>query len=236
MARTIVVFTGLALLLGSGSSSWGQKPTAVAKGPEAAPGKAAKLCEVLKSSAGEKEKADACMELARIGTKESVAPLAALLGDEKLSHMARYGLEPIPDPAVDDALRAALGKLKGRFLVGVIGSIGVRRDAKALEALERLLTDSDADVAHAAARSLGSLGSPAAAKVLEGALDGAPAANQGALCEGLFRCAEAISSHGQTAQALAIYDRLARPQVPKAVREGATRRARLLRQEEGQKI
>ncbi len=64
-----------------------------------------------------------------------MAPLAALLGDEKLAHMARYGLEPIPDPAVDDALRDALGKLKGRPLVGVIGSIGVRRDTKAVEPL-----------------------------------------------------------------------------------------------------
>ena len=73
--------------------------------------------------------------LSLVGTKDSVAPLAALLGDEKLSHLARYGLEPIPDPAVDDALRDALGKLKGRPLIGVIGSLGVRRDAKAIEPL-----------------------------------------------------------------------------------------------------
>ena len=104
--------------------------------------------------------------------------------------MARYGLEPIPDQAVDDALRAALGKLKGRLLVGVIGSIGVRRDAKALDALEKLLGDGDGEVAQAAARALGSLGSPAAAKALETTLAKAPAANQSAVCEGLFRCAE----------------------------------------------
>ncbi len=111
-------------------------------------------------------------ELARIGTKDSVAPLAALLGDEKLAHMARYALEPIPDPAVDDALRDALGKLKGRPLVGVIGSIGVRRDIKAVEPLCKLLKDTDADVAQAAARALGSFGTPAAAKALEDALAG----------------------------------------------------------------
>jgi HEAT repeat protein len=227
MARTIVIFTGLAVLLGTGASSWAQN---------ASPSKASKLCEVLKSGADEKAKADACLELARIGTKESVAPLAALLGDEKLSHMARYALEPIPDPAVDDALRAALGQLKGRLLVGVIGSIGVRRDAKALEPLEKLLGDSDSDVAQAAARALGNLGSPAAAKALEDVLAKTPAANQSAVYEGLFRCAEAICGHGQTAQALVIYDRLAGPQVPKAVREGAARRARLLRLEEGRKI
>ena len=92
-----------------------------------------KLIAVLKSDAPQKEKADACRELARIGTKDAVAPLAALLADEKLSHMARYGLETIPDPSVDKALREAAGKLQGRLLVGVIGSIGVRRDTKAVK-------------------------------------------------------------------------------------------------------
>lgn len=117
-----------------------------------------KLLEVLKSDAPQKDKVDACRQLGVIGTKDAVPVLAALLADEKLSHMARYALEPIPDPAVDDALRAALGKLKGRQLVGVIGSIGVRRDAKAIDALAKLLKDPDADVAQAAARALGKIG------------------------------------------------------------------------------
>jgi hypothetical protein len=236
MTRRIVILTGLAIVFGGGASSWGQNTSPGAESRESMAAKALKLGEVLKSSADEKAKADACRELARIGTKDSVAPLASLLGDEKLNHMARYGLEPIADPAVDDAFRAALEKLKGRPLVGVIGSIGVRRDAKALDALAKLVGDSDGEVAQAAARALGSLGSPAAAKALEDALAKTPAANQPAVYEGLFRCAEASCIHGQSAQALPIYDRLAGPEVPKAVREGAARRARLLRQEEGRKI
>ncbi len=128
---------------------------------------------------------------------KAVPTLAALLGDEKLSHMARYALEPIPDPSVDDALRDALGKLKGRPLVGVIGSLGVRRDAKAVAAMAKLLADPDADVAQAAARALGKIGTPEAAKALDAALAGASAANQVAFCEGLFRCAEALSAQGQ---------------------------------------
>src|SRR5664279_4686386 len=117
-----------------------------------------KLIAVLKSDAPEKEKADACRELARVGTKDAVAPLAALLPDEKLSHMARYGLETIPSPAVDEVLRDAAGKLHGSQLVGVIGSIGVRHDTKAVEILANLLHDSDNDVAQAAARALGKVG------------------------------------------------------------------------------
>ena len=74
-------------------------------------GSEGKLIAVIESDdASHKEKADACRHLAIIGTKRAVAPLAALLGDEKLSHMARYGLEPIPDAAVDEAFRDALGR------------------------------------------------------------------------------------------------------------------------------
>ena len=94
----------------------------------------------------------------RIGTADAVPALAALLADEKLAHMARYGLETDSRPAVDVALREALGKLKGLPLVGVIGSIGVRRDEKAVAALVALLKDPDAEVAQAAARALGMIG------------------------------------------------------------------------------
>lgn len=192
-----------------------------------------KLVAVLKSDATQKEKADACRELARIGTKDAVAPLAALLPDEKLSHMARYGLEPIPDPAVDKALRGAAGKLQGRLLVGVIGSIGVRRDAKAVKLLAKLLHASDSDVAQAAATSLGSIGNPAAGKALLDALSGVSAANQLALCEGLLRCAEAQVAKGGRKHALVIYDRLRVMQTPHQVRTAALRGAILTRQKDG---
>jgi len=192
-----------------------------------------KLVAVLKSDAPQKEKADACRQLSVIGTKDAIAPLAALLGDEKLSHMARYGLELIPDPAVDDALRDALGKLKGRPLVGVIGSIGVRRDAKAVAALAKMLQDQDSDVVQAAARALGTIGNSAAAKALQGALANAPAANQLALCEGLFRCAEALAAKGQRDEAITIYDQLRNLPAPHQVRGGAVRGAILTRGKDG---
>src|ERR1035438_876458 len=162
----------------------------------ATPDQEKKLIAVLKSDAPQKEKADACRELARIGTKDAVAPLAALLADEKLSHMARYGLETIPDASVDKALRDAAAKLHGRQLVGVIGSLGVRRDAKAVNALAKLLHDSDNDVGQAAARALGRIGNPPAVKALQDALDGVSAANQLAFCEGLLRCAEMAEVKG----------------------------------------
>ena len=231
MRRTKVSLACLAALWLVGGAAFGGQDA-----KEAAKGRESELLAVLKSSSSEKDKADACLELARIGTKDSVAPLAALLGDEKLAHMARYALEPIPDASVDDALRDALGKLQGRPLIGVIGSIGVRRDVKAIDSLCKRLKDQDAGVVQAAARALGSLGTAAAVKPLEDALAGTQAGNQDAFYEGLFRCAEGLSACGQPTAALAIYDRLNQPQTPRQVRDGASRKARILRQEKGMTI
>ncbi len=116
------------------------------------------------------QKAIACKRLSMIGTREAVPALAALLGEERLGHYARFGLEPMPDPSVDIAFRDALTKLKGLVLIGVITSIGVRRDVEAVEALGELMYDSDVEVARAAAASLGAISGPASAEVL---MDGA---------------------------------------------------------------
>jgi HEAT repeat protein len=193
-------------------------------------GDEARLIAVLKSAdASRKDKADACRLLAITGGKDSIAPLAALLGDEELSHNARYALEPNPDPAVDEALRDALGKLKGKPLVGVIGSIGVRRDTKAVGTLAKLLSGSDAVVAKAAARAMGKIGTPEAANALQQALPQATADVKLDLCEGLFRCAESLAAGNQKEQAVAIYDELRKLDAPHQIRAGALRGAILTR-------
>ena len=86
-----------------------------------------------------------------VGTAEAVPALAALLANEELSHMARYALERIPDPAAAQALREAIPQLAGKLKAGVIGSLGVRKDADSVAALSPLLSDADAVVARAAA-------------------------------------------------------------------------------------
>jgi HEAT repeat protein len=203
----------------------------------ASKGDEAKLIAVLKSAqASRKDKIDACRQLAIIGGRDSIGPLAALLGDEELSHNARYALEPNPDPAVDEALRDALGKVKGGPLVGVIGSIGVRRDAKAVGALTKLLNNSDPVVARAAARAMGKIGTAEAAKALQAALPGASTENRLDFCEGLFRCAESLAAHDQKDQAVAIYDELSKLDSPHQVRGGALRAALLTRDRGGAKL
>ena len=228
MSKSKIIFALLvALLFASTVQLFGQTV------PPATKENVDKLIAVIKSEAPQKEKVDACRQLSVIGTKDAIAPLAALLGDEKLSDMARYALEPIPDPAVDDVLRDALGRLKGRPLAGVITSIGVRRDAKAVAAVSKLLQDQDSIVAQAAARALGSIGNQAAAKSLRGALKNVSAANQLAVCEGLLRCAESLAAKGQRDQAIEIYDLLLSTKAAHQVRAGALRGAILVRGNEG---
>jgi HEAT repeat protein len=191
------------------------------------------LIATIQSNASYKEKADACRQLSREGTKEAVPALAAMLADEKLAHMARYALEPMPDPAVDEVLRAALGRLKGRPLVGVICSLGARRDGKAAPLLAKLLRDGNPDVAQAAARALGRVGTADAAKALREALPGATGTNRLAVCEGLLRCAAALAAEGHRDEAIAIYDHLRSLPGPHQVCAGATCAAIVARQKDG---
>jgi len=198
--------------------------------------RAAKSLAALKAGAPLKEKLDACRELATLGDKEAVPMLAGLLPDPELSHMARYALEAIPDSAAEAALREALGKVKGTLLVGVINSVGVRRDAKASDALIGLLQAADPEVASAAAVALSSLATPAAADALGEALGKAPAAVRPALCDACLRCADAFTAQGKRDKAVPFYDRLRGAAYPDGVRVAAMRGAILARQAAGAKL
>ena len=126
----------------------------------------ASLVAVLKGEGTRDGKDYACRVLRIIGTADSVPPLAALLGEKDHSHMSRYALQSIPAPEAVAALRDALGKLKGPLLIGVIGSLGCRRDGESAAAVAALLGDEDKAVAAAAAQALGSIGTPSAGKAL----------------------------------------------------------------------
>ncbi|WP_165233682.1 HEAT repeat domain-containing protein [Aquisphaera insulae] len=229
MIRLIAIPAGLVVALALAA------PAALAqKAPANPKEKEAKLIAVLKAAdSSRKAKADACRELGVVGTAEAIPALAALLCNEELGHMARYGLEPIPDPAVDVALRDALGTLKGRLLVGVIGSIGVRRDPHAVPALVAKLSDPDAEVAAAAARSLGKIGNLEATAALEKSVASMPAACRINACEGLFRAADVLRTQGQRKEAKAIYEKLASADVPDYVKAGAKRAEQALEQARG---
>ncbi|MBN2310690.1 MAG: DUF1080 domain-containing protein [Candidatus Hydrogenedentes bacterium] len=166
---------------------------------------------VLKSEAPYLEKSEACRVLALQGGPEAVPALAALLPDEKLSHMARLALEAMPCPEAGEALRAALATTSGDVKVGVIGSLAARGDTQAVPALIALLPDADAGVARAAAKALGVIATPGAGQALADALvqAGTPPDRVPALCEALLDSADSLTQaggKGQRAQALAFYD------------------------------
>jgi HEAT repeat protein len=191
------------------------------------------LIAVLKSDAPAGEKAITCKRLSVSGTQEAVPALAPLLLDKDLSSWARIALEVIPGPEADAALRNAMGKAEGRLLIGVINSIGVRRDAQAVDGLAARLKDADADVASAAAVALGHIGGDPAAKALERFLADAPATVRPAAAEGCILCAERSLAEGKSAAAAKLYDTVRQANLPKQKLLEATRGAILARQSAG---
>ncbi len=154
----------------------------------------------------------ACRQLYIIGTEASVPVLAGLLHDEQTAHPARYALERLPESdAVDRALRETLDATEGRARLGIIASIGERRDHQAIGVLTNLLADDDAATAKAAAVALGKIGGSEARDALSVAKPEASRAVRRAIDEGLLYCAEGFAQAGDEAQAVTLYEALYGP-------------------------
>ncbi len=191
------------------------------------------LLEVLRSDAPLAEKAPTCKLLAVYGSGAAVPELAKLLPDQKLSSWARIALEAIPDPACDQALREAASALRGKLLVGVVNSIGVRQDVQAIGILANHLRGQDVQVASAAAVALGHIGGADAVETLLPALTGGPQPLRSAVAEGCILCAEQFLSQGDHARAAKLYDAVRAAEVPHQRVLEATRGAILARGQQG---
>ena len=166
-----------------------------------------RLAPYLAPSFPQATRAFVCRQLAIIGSVASVPALAALLADEHLAHMGRYALERIPAPEADKALRDAVGKASRKSKVGIIHSIGVRRDGRSVSLLAKMLND-EPEVAAAAAKALGEIGTPEAAKALE-ALRGKGAEElRVAVADASLVCAERLIASGERAHALKLLEGL----------------------------
>ena len=150
-----------------------------------------------------------CRQLSLIGTETQVPVLARMLPDEKESHLARYALERITGPTAQAALLDALGKTSGPVQVGIINSLGQRREAGPEEQLAALVREGYVEAAVAAATSLGYIGTPAAVEQLQQARRQIPSqenkAVAAAVAEGLLTCAESLHKAGATSQAREVY-------------------------------
>ncbi len=192
-----------------------------------------KQIAVLQSAAKPGDKAVACKRLAICGTEKAVPDLAALLSDPQLASWARIGLEAIPGPAADDALRAAAGKLEGRLLIGVINSMARRHDSRAVPLLLRKLDDGDPNVASSAAVALGTIGGKEAVAALTPRLPSAPPPLRPAVAEGCILAAEALLGAGSYTEAAVVYDTVRNAPVSKQKRLEATRGAILALRDRG---
>jgi HEAT repeat protein len=163
-----------------------------------------------------------CRKLTIVGTAAAVGALASQLGNKDHSHMARYALERINVPEAGAALRDALDKVHGTQKIGVISSLGSRRDVAAVPPLAKLLTTDDPAVARAAALALGTIGSTESAAALHAALPSANG-NKQSVIDALLSCAEALLATDQQAHAKAIYVSLSDEHQPRLVRLAATR-------------
>ena len=168
------------------------------------------------------DKAKACQVLARVGDASAVPALLRLLADEQLSGYARHALEEIADPAASAALRTAAEDLEGELLVGVLDSLGRKRDKQAVSLLSRKLEDDDPAVARAAARALGEVGDLESAGALRAALSNSDPARREVIAQAALIAAQRLLQEGEPAAAVELIDEVRAAQVPQYVKSAAT--------------
>jgi len=179
------------------------------------------LLMVLKSDATRAGKQFVCRELSIIGTEQSVPTLAKMLADEETSDMARYALERIPGSAVDEALRSSLRNARGNARIGIINSLGQRRDKGAVRILSRILGRSNQDAAIAAAAALGQIANSLAADALGEAKNKAEGKLLSVVLDAYLKCADQMVADGNKIKAIGIYKELQKESMPKPIRTAA---------------
>jgi type 1 glutamine amidotransferase len=179
------------------------------------------LLGVLDSDATRAGKQFVCRQLSIIGTAQSVPTLAKMLTGDETSDMARYALERIPDPSVDEALRGSLRQARGNARIGIINSLGQRRDKGAVSILSGILDGPDEEAATAAAAALGQIADSQAAKALAEAKGKASGKLLSVVLDACLKCADQMVADGNKAGATAIYKELQAEGMPKPIRTAA---------------
>ena len=190
--------------------------------PEAGKDLESRLVAALQSELSLAAQEYVCRKLAMIGTAAATPSLSVLLVKKEISHMARFALERIPASEAAQALREALPKVSGPVKIGVISSVGTRRDAAAVVTLAGLLKDADPAIARAAALALGTIGSAESAAALQAAQKAATG-NSLTLIDALLSCAEAMLANNKLVDASAIYKTFEQANQPRLVRLAAAR-------------
>jgi type 1 glutamine amidotransferase len=179
------------------------------------------LLDVLDSDATRAGKQYVCRELSIIGTEQSVPTLSKMLVGEETSDMARYALERIPGSAVDEALRRSLRNARGNARIGIINSLGQRRDKGAVRILSRILGRPNEEAATAAAAALGQIADSQAAEALAEAKSKASGKLLLVVLDAYLKCADQLVADGNKVGAMAVYKELQAEGMPKPIRTAA---------------
>ena len=163
-----------------------------------------------------------CRVLRQIGSEQCVPALAKLLAEQKLSHMARRALQHNPCAQAGAALRAALDQVGDENLqIGLIGSLGARREAGAISQIAPYLKSNNAALSQAAIRALGHIGGKEAAAILTKA--DVPESLKALQADSVLMCADSLLAAGQLADAKAYYQNLTTAGTASMIRVAAYR-------------
>jgi HEAT repeat protein len=180
-----------------------------------------KLAGFLESNATLPGKMTVCRELRLIGGEKSVPALAKMLLQKDTSDMARYALEKIPGGSAEQALIQALSAAEGEIRLGIIATLGGRKSAKAVPALDPMLTGLGPEVGAAAADALGRIGGQEAADALLKALPAAQPDGKNACSSALLKIAAEFKAAKNFAAASPLYATIASESVPPLFRHMA---------------
>ncbi len=151
------------------------------------------------------------LQLERIGKAESVGLLAKLMSDEDKNtrDYARRALEKNPDVGATEALLKELaGVQEAAWKIGLIDALGDRRASSAVKPLTRALSDSDPNVAKAAASALSRIGGQDSAQALLAVLAQPAGPVSAKAAQGLIDMAGRMAAAKDTAGAARIYGSL----------------------------
>jgi HEAT repeat protein len=182
----------------------------------------AALLTILESNASMAAKRGVAKRLGLIAGEKSVPVLASMLVQPETSDLARYSLERMRGPSVDDAIRGALPKTRGGTRIGVMHSIGNRRDAQAVRALGQFLGDSDDATAQAAAWALGRIGGADAIRMLAAGKDRTRGRVRLEILDAYLVCARRLAAQGKKSEAVAMYNELNAEGMPAPIRRAAS--------------
>jgi len=177
----------------------------------------------LKSDATLAGKQFICKQLSIIGTEDAVPILSPMLINKETSDIARYALERIPGRRVDKALRDALSKTKGEAKVGIINTLGQRKDERSVRTLSKLVYDSNKTIAGAAAAALGKIANPKACEILAEAIDKTKGSVKSIVLDSYLLCADQLCASDNKTEALEIYKKLFASDYSMPIRSAALR-------------